>query len=155
MPIILILRPLEWFGIVGAELKRVVSLGQFMMMDGTVRSEQVDAQQEDLHELAELCEELRPDSLYARYANKKVFRHEEDFWATKEKAVRQHVKLMADKRIIKTVNLADKLDMLQQLVEEEQLSPSEYYNMVQASKPKQRKRAVGKLKNAKQEESEW
>ena len=44
MPIILILRPLEWFGIVGAELKRVVSLGQFMMMDGTVRSEQVDIQ---------------------------------------------------------------------------------------------------------------
>ena len=111
MPIILILRPLEWFGIVGAELKRVVSLGQFMMMDGTVRSEQVDIQQEDLHELAELCEELRPDSLYARYANKKVFRHEEDFWATKEKAVRQHVKLMADKRIIKAVGLADKLDI--------------------------------------------
>ena len=111
MPIILILRPLEWFGIVGAELKRVVSLGQFMMMDGTVRSEQVDIQQEDLHELAELCEELRPDSLYARYANKKVFRHEEDFWATKEKAVRLHVKLMADKRIIKAVGLADKLDI--------------------------------------------
>ena len=111
MPIILILRPLEWFGIVGAELKRVVSLGQFMMMDGTVRSEQVDIQQEDLHELAELCEELRPDSLYARYANKKVFRHEEDFWATKEKAVRQHVKLMADKRLIKAVGLADKLDI--------------------------------------------
>ena len=111
MPIILILRPLEWFGIVGAELKRVVSLGQFMMMDGTVRNEQVDIQQEDLHELAELCEELRPDSLYARYANKKMFRHEEDFWATKEKAVRQHVKLMADKRIIKAVGLADKLDI--------------------------------------------
>ena len=111
MPIILILRPLEWFGIVGAELKRVVSLGQFMMVDGTVRSEQVDIQQEDLHELAELCEELRPDSLYARYANKKVFRHEEDFWATKEKTVRQHVKQMADKRIIKAVGLADKLDI--------------------------------------------
>ena len=110
-PIILILRPLEWFGIVGAELKRVVSLGQFMMVDGTVRSEQMDIQQEDLHELAELCEELRPDSLYARYANKKVFRHEEDFWATKEKAVRQHVKQMADKRIIKAVGLADKLDI--------------------------------------------
>ena len=111
MPIILILRPLEWFGIVGAELKRVVSLGQFMMMDGTVRSQQMDIEQEDLHELAKLCEELRPDSLYARYANKKVFRHEEDFWATKEKAVRQHVKLMADKRIIKAVGLADKLDI--------------------------------------------
>jgi superfamily II DNA or RNA helicase len=111
MPIILILRPLEWFGIVGAELKRVASLGQFMMVDGTVRSQQVDIQQEGLHELAELCEELRPDSLYARYANKKVFRHEEDFWATKEKAVRQHVKQMADKRIIKAVGLADKLDI--------------------------------------------
>ena len=110
-PIILILRPLEWFGIVGAELKRVVSLGQFMMVDGTVRSEQVDIQQEDLHELAELCEDLRPDSLYARYANKKVFRHEEDFWATKEKTVRQHVKQMANKRIIRAVGLADKLDI--------------------------------------------
>ena len=74
-PIILILRPLEWFGIVGAELKRVVSLGQFMMVDGTVRSDQADAQQKDLNELADLCEELRPDSLYVRYANKKVFRH--------------------------------------------------------------------------------
>ncbi len=111
MPIILILRPLEWFGIVTAELKRVVSLGQFMMMDGTVRSEQVGIGQEELRELAELCEDLRPDSLYVRYANKKVFRHEEDFWATKEKTVRQHVKQMADKRIIKAVGLADKQDI--------------------------------------------
>ena len=111
MPIILILRPLAWFGIVGAELKRVVSLGQFMMVDGTVRSEQVDIQQKDLHELAELCEELRPDSLYARYANKKVYRHEEDFWDTKEKTVRTYVKQMADKRIIKAVGLADRLDI--------------------------------------------
>ena len=111
MPIILILRPLAWFGIVGAELKRVVSLGQFMMVDGTVRSEQVDILQKDFHELAELCEELRPDSLYARYANKKVFRHEEDFWATKEKAVKTYVKQMADKRIVKAVGLADRLDI--------------------------------------------
>ena len=111
MPIILILRPLTWFGIVGAELKRVVSLGQFMMVDGTVRSEQVDIQQKDFHELAELCEELHPDSLYARYANKKVFRHEKDFWATKEKAVRTYVKQMADKRIIKAVSLAGKVDI--------------------------------------------
>ena len=111
MPIILILRPLKWFGIVGAELKRVVSLGQFMMVDGTVRSEQVDIQQKDFHELAELCEELRPDSLYVRYANKKVFRHEEDFWATKEKTVKTYVKQMADKRIVKAVGLADRLDI--------------------------------------------
>ena len=91
MYIILILRPLErllaggsssgmGFGIVGAELKRVASLSQFMMVNGTVRSEQIDIQQEDLHKLATLCEELRPDSLYVRYANKKVFRNEEDFF---------------------------------------------------------------------------
>ena len=111
MPIILILRPLAWFGIVVAELKRVVSLGQFMMVDGTARSTQADIQQADLHELAELCEELRPDSLYSRYANKKVFRHEEDLWTTKEKMVRTHVKQMADKCIIKAVGLAEKLDI--------------------------------------------
>ena len=111
MPLILILRPIEWFGIVVAELKRVASLGQFMMVEGTVRSRLVDNGQEDLHLLAELCEELRPDSLYARYANKKVFRHEEDFWTTKEKMVRVHVKQMADRRIIKAVGLADKLDI--------------------------------------------
>jgi len=111
MPLILILRPQKWFGIMGAELKRVVSLGQFMMVDGTVRGCHVDIGQEDMHELATLCEALRPDSLYARYANKKVFRHEEDFWTTKEKAVIQHVKRMADRCIVKVVGLADKLDI--------------------------------------------
>lgn len=55
-------------------------------------------------------------------------------------------------RLLRTLG---KLDALQQLVEEEQLSPNEYYHMVQASKAKQRKRAVGKLNNTKQEESEW
>ena len=55
-------------------------------------------------------------------------------------------------RILRTLG---QLDMLQQLVEEEQLSPSEYYNMVQTSKTYQRKRAVGKLKTEKQEESAW
>ena len=55
-------------------------------------------------------------------------------------------------RLLRTLGL---LDVLQQLVEEEQLSPSEYYRMVQASKTKQRKRAVGKLNNTKQEESAW
>lgn len=109
---ILILSPLKWFGIVVAELKRVDSYGQFMMVSGTVRSSQVDAsQQPDLHELATLCEELRPDSLYVQYANSKMFRHEADFWATKEKAVKQHVKRMADRRIVKAVGLADKMDI--------------------------------------------
>ena len=111
MSMILILRPLEWFGIVVAELKRVASLGQFMMAEGTIRSEQVDIEQANLHDLAVLCEQLRPASLYARYANKMVFRHEEDFWATTEKAVKTYVKQMADMRIIKAVGLADKQDI--------------------------------------------
>lgn len=55
-------------------------------------------------------------------------------------------------RLLRTLG---KLDVLQQLVEEEQLSPNEYYSMVQASKMNQRKRAVGKLSNTKQEESAW
>ena len=55
-------------------------------------------------------------------------------------------------RLLRTLG---KLDLLQQLVEEEQMSPNEYYYMVQSSKTKQRKRAVGKLNNTKQEESEW
>ena len=55
-------------------------------------------------------------------------------------------------RMLRTLG---KLDALQQLVEEEQLSPSEYYDMVQASKTHLRKRAVGKLNHTKQEASEW
>ena len=55
-------------------------------------------------------------------------------------------------RLLRTLG---KLDTLQQLVDEEQLSPSEYYNMVQSSKTHQRKRAAGKLNNNKEEESEW
>ena len=59
MPLILILRPLECFAIVGAELKRVMSLGQFMAVEGTVRSQQVEDGQDGLRRLAELCQQLR------------------------------------------------------------------------------------------------
>lgn len=55
-------------------------------------------------------------------------------------------------RMLRTLGM---LDTLQQLVEEEQLSPSEYYNMVQASQTHRRKRAVGKLNSTRKEESEW
>lgn len=55
-------------------------------------------------------------------------------------------------RMLRTLG---KLDALQQLVEEEQLSPSEYYDMVQASKTHLRKRAAGKLNHTKREASEW
>ena len=55
-------------------------------------------------------------------------------------------------RIMRTLG---KLDVLQPLIEENLLSPNEYYKMVQSSKTKQRKRAAGKLNSNNKEESEW
>ena len=55
-------------------------------------------------------------------------------------------------RIMRTLG---KLDVLLPLVEEEQLSPSEYFNLVNSSKAKPRKRAAGKLANTRKEEPEW
>ena len=46
------------------------------------------------------------------------------------------------------------LDTIQSLITEERLSPSEYYELVNAGKKSSRKRAVGKIKTEK-EESEW
>lgn len=54
-------------------------------------------------------------------------------------------------RILRTLGM---LDSIITLFEEEQLSPSEYYQMVNKAKKQTRKRAVGKLKVNK-EESEW
>ena len=109
--LILILRPLNKFGIIIAELKRVASLSQFMMVEGMVRSDHVEVGREKLRRLAKLCEELQHGNLYAKYANKKVFRHEEDFWTTSEPIVKLHVKRMADKRIVEAIGLADALDI--------------------------------------------
>jgi DNA-binding XRE family transcriptional regulator len=55
-------------------------------------------------------------------------------------------------RMLRTLR---KLDVLQPLVDEEQLSPNEYYKLVQSSKTNQRKRAAGKLNEKHLEESEW
>lgn len=46
-------------------------------------------------------------------------------------------------RILRTLGM---LDSISTLFEEEQLSPSEYYQMVNKAKKQTRKRAVGKLK---------
>ena len=46
------------------------------------------------------------------------------------------------------------LESISTLFEEEQLSPSEYYEMVNKTRKKTRKRAAGKIKTNK-EESEW
>ena len=56
-------------------------------------------------------------------------------------------------RVLRTLG---KLDVLQPLVDEEQLSPSEYYHLVQSNAAKhQRQRAVGQLNKTNKEESEW
>lgn len=55
-------------------------------------------------------------------------------------------------RILRTLG---KLDVLQPLVEEEELSPQEYYEMVNTVNKHVRQRAVGKLNQTNKEESEW
>ena len=55
-------------------------------------------------------------------------------------------------RILRTLG---ELDIFQLFVEEEQLSPGEYYNMIQASRSHIRKRAVGKKTKTKEEDSIW
>lgn len=55
-------------------------------------------------------------------------------------------------RILRVLGL---LDFIQPLVEEEQLSPQEYYDMVHNTQKHKRKRAVGKLNVRRKEVSEW
>lgn len=54
-------------------------------------------------------------------------------------------------RVLRTLG---KLDVLQPLVEGEQLSPSEYYELLQKASAHQRKRAASKVHKEK-DESEW
>ena len=54
-------------------------------------------------------------------------------------------------RILRTLGM---LDELHHLCKEEELSPSEYYDMANSAKKGKRKRAVGCI-NANKEESEW
>ena len=55
-------------------------------------------------------------------------------------------------RVLRTLG---KLEVLQPLVEEEQLSPSEYYEMVNKASKAQRKRAVGSKHKAEKVEPTW
>jgi len=57
--------------------------------------------------------------------------------------------------LLRVLRALGRLDVLIPLVEEEQLSPNEYYNLVHTAEKKQRKRATGKTKNNIKEESEW
>ena len=55
-------------------------------------------------------------------------------------------------RLLRTLG---QLDVLQPLVDEEQLSPSEYYELVHNAHSKTRKRAVGKFQQTGKKESTW
>lgn len=55
-------------------------------------------------------------------------------------------------RMLRTLGL---LDVLLPLVEEEQLTPNEYYELVNAASKKTRKRACGKIRQNIKQESEW
>lgn len=56
---------------------------------------------------------------------------------------------------LRVVRILGKLDSLQMLVEEEQMSPNEYYDFVYSLKRKKRKRASKSLPQKKSEQSEW
>ena len=57
--------------------------------------------------------------------------------------------------LLRVLRVLGKLDIFQSVVDEEQLSPSEYYELVNSTKKVTRKRAVGKINANKKEESEW
>lgn len=56
--------------------------------------------------------------------------------------------------LLRLMRILGKLDLLQELTEEEKLSPNEYYAMVNSVKKHQRKRARSSNKKI-VEESEW
>ena len=57
--------------------------------------------------------------------------------------------------LLRVMRILGKLDSIQSLIEEEQLSPNEYYEMVHSAQKKMRKRAMGQINGKSKEESEW
>ena len=57
--------------------------------------------------------------------------------------------------LLRVLRVLGKLDVLQPLVEEEQLTPSEYYELVNSVGAHSRKRATGKKIHKEKEEPEW
>ena len=57
--------------------------------------------------------------------------------------------------LLRILRMLGKLDIFQPLIEEEQLSPNEYYELMKSAKKKQRKRATSKIPINKKEVSEW
>lgn len=109
--IILILRPLNCFGIVTAELRYAMTTGRYVTAGRRVKSDSPEASTRSLQPLTGLCDELQSTFLYNHFANLKLFKHEADFWQTKDAGVRNHVKRMADIRLVKAITLADERDI--------------------------------------------
>ena len=109
--ILLILRPLGHWDIVTAGLRRVAALGRYMEAKAAVKAQWVDDEDDGLRQLATVCEQLQADSIYTRYANKKMFRHIEDFWSADDSTLQQHVKRKSDEWLLKAVRLAHELDI--------------------------------------------
>lgn len=57
--------------------------------------------------------------------------------------------------LLRVMRVLGLLDCLQSLVEDEQMSPQEYYDFVNHSQKNVRKRAVGKLNTKKEEDLGW
>lgn len=58
--------------------------------------------------------------------------------------------------LLRVMRILGKLDVLQPLVDEEQISPNEYYQLVHsAGAGRLRQRAAGRIKDKDKEEAEW
>ena len=57
--------------------------------------------------------------------------------------------------LLRVLRILGKLDIFQPLIDEEQLSPNEYYELINSTNKRKRKRAVGKINNKIEEAPEW
>ncbi len=110
--LIVVLRPHKYWGIVMASILRVSTYSRYMDVEGGVRSEWLDEDNSrDLRQLANQCDKLRPENLFAAYANKTVYRNEAAFWSSEDKLLHRYIKQMADRRLEKAVRLAFHMDI--------------------------------------------
>ncbi|MDE6439848.1 MAG: helix-turn-helix domain-containing protein [Bacteroidales bacterium] len=57
--------------------------------------------------------------------------------------------------LLRILRILGRLDALQALIEEEPLSPNEYYELVHTARKKTRRRAVGRINTKEKETSAW
>ena len=106
---LLIISPQDHWGIVAVTLKRAVVTGMRLEVKSTVWSKMLGDSHPDLLPLVMACEATQPPNLFARHANKKVWRQETAFWKEAEEPVRNHIKHLADTALVKAVKEAQRL----------------------------------------------